>query len=175
MKLEKIYAHTDLVRNNQESLDDNFQRSTRKDGWLAALFVGSLIFGPEVIVNPAFPPFRFADVVILFLLFTRGLKSRFFYGGFIFSYRIRAFNFLLLALTFTVSVSIAFNVLSGRNPFFYKDLFYPIVFLRMILIATIASTFNFQVRQIRQFALGILLIGTISATLAFAQRAGFLG
>jgi len=169
------YAQQIPLTDEENSLDMGFQRSTRNDGWCATILLGSLIFGPEVIVDPSFPPFRFADIMILFLLFTRGIKAMRFYGGFLFSYRIRGFNFWILCLTLAVSFSMAVNVLSGHYPFFYKDLFIPVVFLRMILIASIASSFNFQTRQIRQFALGIILISTISVSLAFAQRAGLLG
>jgi O-antigen ligase len=76
----------------------------------------------------------------------------------------------MLALIFIMCFSTVINYATGRNPVFIKDLWTPISFIRMILIAAIMASFNFGEKQIKQFAKGVLIISLMSVILAFIQR-----
>jgi len=152
--------------------DDSF---CKNDGWWAAFLVFAIIFGPQTKTFAILPPIRFDDFVIVFLLAARWLKALRLYGGFLFSPRIRLYSFFMLALVILMSFSMAINVAIGRNPVLIKDLWTPISFIRMILIAAIAASFNFQRRQARQFVIGISLVSLLSVVLAFCQQNDIYG
>ena len=143
---------------------------TQNDGrWAFFLFLG-LIFGPEIVVSTALPPFRAADGIILLLLCFRFYRSSILYGGFVFSYRVRLFVVWMLLIVSLLVVSTGLNTVIGRYPFFYKDLFIPIVFLRMMLIAMITASFHWGPRQVHQFFRGLVLIACGCIFIAFAQK-----
>ena len=147
--------------------EEQHSQEGRNDGWWAAFLVFAIIFGPQTRAFAILPPIRFDDFVIVFLLAARWLKL---YGGFLFSPRIRPYSVSMLALIFIMCFSMVINYATGRNPVFIKDLWIPISFIRMILIAAIAASFNFQRRQVRQFIMGISFISLISVILAFAHQ-----
>jgi O-antigen ligase len=147
----------------------------RWDGWWAAFLVFSSIFGPQTGAFAVLPPVRFVDFVIVFMLLWRWVRSSRLYGGFILSPRIAMFTYFMLALTFVTVLSMGVNYAIGRNPFFVKDLYTPLTFIRMILIAAIAASFNFQEKQIRQLMKGILAVGAFSVIFAFFQKYDIFG
>ena len=77
-----------------------FEYIGRHDGWIASLLLFSIIFGLATSPGVALPPIRFVDFKIVFLLATRWLKSVRFYGGFVFSYRMRTFSVFETLLQF---------------------------------------------------------------------------
>jgi O-antigen ligase len=153
--------------------EDSLVNVGKYDGWLAFLLLFSLIFGPRTKPAGMLPPMRSADIIILLLVICRWIRSKQLYGGFIFSYRNRIFSWFMLALAFLLLFSTIINVAIGRYDFFIKDLYQPIVFIRMILIAAIAASLYFGERQVKQFAIGILIISLMSVVLAFIQRFRF--
>jgi len=153
--------------------EDSLVNVGKHDGWLAALLLFSLIFGPRAKPVGMLPPMRLADIIIILLLISRWIKSNQLYGGFVFSYRNRIFSWFMLALAFLLLFSTMINVAVGRYQFFIKDLYQPIVFIRMILIASITASFYFGETQVKQFAMGILIISLMSVVLAFIQRFRF--
>lgn len=150
--------------------EDSFGQVGKRDGWLAALLFFSLIFGPRTPARVLLPPMRFADVVIVCLVLSRWIKSTRLYGGFVFSYRNRLFSWFMLVMAFLLLFSTVINIAAGRYPFFIKDFYQPIVFIRMIFIAAIMASLNFGEKQIKQFAMGILIISLMSVILAFIQK-----
>jgi len=153
--------------------EDSLVNIGKHDGWLAFLLLFSLIFGPRTEPVGMLPPMRSADIIIILLAISRWIRSNQLYGGFLFSRRIRIFSWFMLALAFLLSFSTMINVAAGRYQFFIKDLYQPIVFIRMILIASIAASFYFGERQVKQFSMGIFIISLISVVLAFIQRFRF--
>jgi O-antigen ligase len=150
--------------------EEQHSQEGRNDGWWAAFLVFAIIFGPETKAFAVLPPIRFADFLIVFLLVPRWLKALRLYGGFLFSPRIRPYSVSMLALVFVMCFSMTINYATGRNPVLIKDLWTPISFIRMILIAAIMASFNFQRRQARQFIIGISLVSLLSVVLAFCQQ-----
>lgn len=153
--------------------EDRLVNVGKYDGWLAILLLFSLIFGPRTKSVGMLPPMRSADIIIILLVISRWIRSNQLYGGFVFSYRNRIFSWFMLALTFLLLFSTMINVATGRYQFFIKDLYQPIVFIRMILIASITASFYFGERQVKQFAMGIFIISLMSVVLAFIQRYRF--
>jgi O-antigen ligase len=150
--------------------EEQHSQEGRNDGWWAAFLVFAIIFGPQTRAFATLPPVRFDDFVIVFLLAARWMKTSRLYGGFLFSPRIRTYPVFMLTLVVIMCFSMAINYATGRNPVFIKDLWIPISFIRMILIAAIAASFNFQRRQVRQFIIGIFLVSLLSLVLAFSQQ-----
>jgi O-antigen ligase len=103
-------------------------------------------------------------------MISRWIKSKRLYGKFLFSHRSRTFSWLMLGLAITLVVSTLLNIAAGRYGFFVKDLYQPIVFFRMIIIAAIMASFNFGEKQVKQFVVIILIISLMSALLAFLQK-----
>jgi O-antigen ligase len=153
--------------------EDSFVNLGKYDGWLAVLLLFSLIFGPRTKPMGMLPPIRSADIIIILLAISRWIRSNQLYGGFVFSYRNRIFSWFMLALAFLLLFSTMINVAVGRFQFFIKDLYQPIVFIRMILIASIAASLYFGEKQVKQFSMGIIIISLISILLAFIQRFRF--
>jgi O-antigen ligase len=85
------------------------------------------------------------------------------------------FTYFILALTIMTVLSMGVNYATGRNPFFIKDFYTPLAFIRMILIAAIAASFNFQDRQLRQLMIGVLAISFLSVVFAFFQKYDIFG
>lgn len=141
-----------------------------KDGWVAVLLLGTVLFGPMTSPGASLPPVRAADILILLLLFWAWGKGARRYGGFMFSSRIRVFSISMLLLAILITLSTMFSVVSGRFVLSIKDLYYPIVHIRMILIASIMASLSLQDRELRQFATGFLFLCIVGATLAFVQR-----
>ncbi len=164
------YIDTDLAEEAGYFEEDMTERITRRDGWIAALLLGAVIFGPRTHPGSALPPMRFVDLILLFLVMTRWLKAKRLYGGFWFSYRIKTFSIFMPFLAFVVLASTFLNVFNGRNPLIVQDLYSPIVILRMVLIAAITASFNLQEKQVRQFAKGFLVISSLVAALALVQK-----
>lgn len=164
------YTGDDLLEPDAVYEEDSFAQVGRHDGWLATLLLFSLIFGPRTPARALLPPFRFADIIIVSLLLSRWLKSLRLYGGFLFSPRNRIFGVFMLIIAFLLLFSTTINVAAGRYPFFIKDFYQPIVFIRMIFIAAIMASFNFGEKQIKQFSRGILIISLMSVILAFIQK-----
>jgi len=150
--------------------EDSFGQVGKRDGWLAALLFFSLIFGPRTPARVLLPPMRFADIVIVLLVLSRWIKSTRLYGGFVFSYRNRLFSRFMLVIALLLLFSTMINVAAGRYPFFIKDFYQPIVFIRMIFIAAIMASLNFGEKQIKQLATGLLIISLMSTVLAFIQK-----
>ncbi len=140
------------------------------DGWLAALLIASLIFGPRSSPGASLPPIRFSDFVILFLLITRWSKAVRLYGGMFFSSRIRPFSVPILVLMVNLVFATALAMVSGRYIFIIKDFFPPIVLLRMITIAAIMASLSLGERQVRQMAVGIIFLSVLVVILAFCQK-----
>lgn len=153
--------------------EDSLVNVGKYDGWLAFILLFSLIFGPRTGPLGNLPPMRSADIIIILLAISRWIRSRQLYGSFVFSYRNRVFSWFMLALAFLLLFSTMINVAVGRYPFFIKDLYQPIVFIRMILIASIAASFYFGERQVKQFLKGIIIISLMFVVLAFFQRFRF--
>jgi O-antigen ligase len=152
-----------------------FEHSTRRDGFWAALLIGMIIFGPIFILPGNLPPLRVVDILIVFLWVVRAFKTKRIFGGFVFSPRVRLFSGFMVAMTGVLIFSMSVNIMTGRNEFFFKDLFYPLIFIRMIIIASIAASFNIGERQLRQFGVGILAVAVLSVLLAYGQRSGRFG
>jgi len=164
------YTGDDLLEPDAVYEEDSFAQVGRHDGWLAILLLFSLIFGPQTPARALLPPFRFADIIIVWLVLSRWIKSSRLYGGFVFSYRNRIFGWFMLVMALLLLFSTTINTISGRYPFFIKDFYHPIVFIRMIFIAAIMASFYFGEKQIKQFAMGILIISLMSVILAFIQK-----
>ena len=147
-----------------------FEHATRHDGWWAVFLIFALIYGPNTARHAILPPFRSADAVILLLMALRWSKSTRFYGGFLLSYRARLFTFLMLGFTGIMVFSMVANVLTGRMSFMIKDIYTPIVYIRMVIIAAIGASFNFQEHQIKQLFKGMIGISLITVVLAYCQR-----
>lgn len=167
------YDHTQIQQPAYSSYPA--ERSTRNDGLWAAFLVGSILLGPTIIVSSSLPPLRFADVIVLLMLLFRWGKSQRLYGGMFFSSRIRILTIFMLTIVVTMLVSMALGVATGYSQLYHRDLFYPIVFIRMIVIAAIAATFYFDERQVKHFFFGLLLLSIISVLLAFGQKYRFFG
>lgn len=162
----------------QEMLDmqeATFAYATRNDGRWAAFFLWAIVFSPTILLPGNLPPFRPVDILILLLWPIRAIKTRHIYGSFFFSPRIRLFSLFIFGMTGVMIFSMAINVATGRNPFFVKDLFIPIVFIRMVIIAAITASFNIREKQIRQFYIGLLVIIALSVILAYGQKTGRFG
>jgi len=172
-------AVTDYACDYDEELmlaeQEAFEYRTRNDGFWAALLLGLIIFGPTFVLPAPLPPFRVVDVLILLLWPMRVIKTGRFYGSFLFSAKIRLFSLFILAMTGVLIFSMAVNIMTGRNLFFFKDLFYPLIFIRMIIIASITASLNLRRRQLRQLAAGILLLAVLSIVLAYGQKSGRFG
>jgi O-antigen ligase len=67
------------------------------------------------------------------------------------------------------------NIALGRYMFYYGDMYYPIIFVRMMLIAAIAASFYFGPDQVRQFFKGLVLLSLTTAALAIAQKLKLFG
>lgn len=144
---------------------------TPNDGKIAAFLLFLLVFGPDIIITRSLPPFRVVDIVILILLLSRFEKSHYLHSGFIFSKRSRIVTSHLAIFTFTVLLSFGVNTMVlNRYPFFYKDLFTPIVFIRMMLIAAVFGSFSMGERHIKHLIFGVLLISFLMAAVAFGQK-----
>jgi O-antigen ligase len=169
------YMAEDMPENEQYFTTDYSESEGRNDGWWVAFLVFAIIFGPQTRAFAALPPIRFDDFVIVFLLVARWMKTSRLYGDFLFSPRIRPYSVSMLVLIFIMCFSMTMNYATGRNPVFIKDLWIPVSFIRMILIAAIAASFNFQRRQARQFIMGISLISLLSVVLAFSQQNDIYG
>lgn len=167
------YAEDGLLEPDAIYEGDSFAEIGKRDGWLAVLLLFSLIFGPRTAPSALLPPFRFSDVVIVCLVLNQWLKAKRFYGRFVFSYRNRPFSWFMLLMAFLLLFSTMINIATGRIPFFIKDFYQPIVFIRMIFIAAIMASFIFGEKQIKQFVTGILIISLMSVILAFIQRFRF--
>lgn len=89
-----------------------------------------------------------------------------------FSYRVRLFTLFILVITLEICFSTMVSVVIGRLEFFYKDLFIPIVFIRMAIIAAIAASFVLEERQINQILKGTIILSFLSVLLAFGQKMG---
>lgn len=172
MSYEAVTKYTEdgLVEPEAIYEEDSFAPVGKRDGWLAALLLFSLIFGPRAAPLGLLPPMRFADIIILFLLVSRWIKSSRLYGGFVFSYRNRIFSRFMLIMAFVSLFSTMINIAGGRYSLFIKDFYPPIVFIRMIFIAAIMASFNFGEKQIKQLATGLLIISLMSIILAFIQK-----
>lgn len=164
------YAEDGLLEPDAIYKEDSFAEVGKRDGWLAALLLFSLIFGPRTAPLGLLPPMRSADIIIVCLVLSRWIKSTRLYGGFVFSYRNRLFSWFMLVMTFLLLFSTVINITAGRYQFFIKDFYQPIVFIRMIFIAAIMASFYFGEKQVKQFAMGILIISLMSVILAFIQR-----
>lgn len=164
------YAEDALLEPDAIYEEDSFAEVGKRDGWLAALLLFSLIFGPRAAPRGLLPPFRFADIIIVLLVLSRWIKSTRLYGGFVFSYRNRLFSRFMLVMAFVLLFSTMINIAAGRYAFFIKDFYQPIVFIRMILIAAIMASFYFGEKQVKQLAKGILIISLMSVILAFIQK-----
>ena len=169
------YVPQTYSTDEQYLITDYAESVGKRDGWWAAFLVFASIFGPQTEASAILPPIRFVDFVIVFLLMHRWLKSSRLYGGFLLSPRIVMFTCFMLGLTFVTVLSMGVNYATGRNPFFVKDLYTPLVFIRMILIATIAASFNFQEKQLRQLMKGVLAIAAFSVIFAFFQKYDIFG
>lgn len=172
MSYEAVTKYTEDGLVNPEAIyeEDSFAPVGKRDGWLATLLLFSLIFGPRAAPLALLPPMRFADIIIILLLVSRWIKSSRLYGGFVFSYRNRIFSRFMLIMAFVLLFSTIINIVGGRYPFFIKDFYPPIVFIRMIFIAAIMASFNFGEKQIKQLATGLLIISLMSVILAFIQK-----
>ncbi|MDH4238383.1 MAG: O-antigen ligase family protein [Phycisphaerae bacterium] len=170
---ETEYMEEDFLEPDAIYEEESLVNVGKYDGWLAVLLLFSLIFGPRTKPVGMLPPMRSADIIIILLVISRWIRSKQLYGGFVFSYRNRIFSWFMLALAFLLLFSTMINVAVGRYPFFIKDLYQPIVFIRMILIASIAASFYFGDRQVKQFSMGIIIISLMSVVLAFFQRFRF--
>jgi len=170
---EAEYAEDGLLEPDAIYGEDRFAEVVKRDGWLAALLLFSLIFGPRTAARALLPPMRFSDIIIFYLVLSRWLKSNRLYGGFVFSYRNRLFGWFMIVMAFLLLFSTAINITAGRYQFFIKDFYQPIVFIRMIFIAAIMASFYFGEKQVKQFTVGILIISLMSVILAFIQRFGY--
>ena len=164
------YSRIDLTEAGEYGEADLVHHITRRDGWVAALLLAVVIFGPRTAAGDLLPPMRMVDLVLVILLVVRWFKARRIYGGFLLSYRIRVLAVLMSLLALILLVSIAFNIMRGRNVFYVKDFYSPIVILRMMLIAAVAASFNIQEIQARQFAKGIVIVSFLVVALAVAQK-----
>jgi O-antigen ligase len=96
--------------------------------------------------------------------------------SYFFSERSRIVVIHLLLLTFTLIFSYCVNaIVLNRYPFFYKDLFTPIVFVRNIIIASIISNLFFNNTDLKQFITIIFIISILIALLAFGQKYKLFG
>jgi O-antigen ligase len=164
------YAEDGLLKPDAIYEEASFAEVGKRDGWLAALLLFSLIFGPRTAPLGLLPPVRFADIIIVCLVLSRWIKSNWLYGGFVFSYRNRLFSWFMLAMTFLLLFSTMINIAAGRYQFFIKDFYQPVVFIRMIFVAAITASFYFGEKQVKQFAKGVLIISLMSVILAFIQK-----
>lgn len=142
----------------------------KNDGWWTALLLLCLVFGPRTSPGSALPPMRFTDFVIAFMLIGRWRKTRAFYGGFLFSRRIRIYSGFMFALAGLLLFSTFINVSIGTYSFFIKDLYIPFKFLRSVLIAAITATFTFGPKQTKQLVKGILFVTLLASVLSFVQK-----
>jgi len=142
----------------------------RYDGWMAAFLLWMLVFGPSTAPSPSLPPIRSVDFLILILLISRWLKTSQLHGGFIFSRRMRAFSLPILWIALIGTIATAAQVASGQYIFFLKDYFQPIAMVRMVIIAAIMGSYDFNERHIQQFMKGLLIVSIATAALALVQR-----
>lgn len=142
----------------------------KRDGWIAVILLASIIFGPRTDAGASLPPMRFSDIIIFFLIISRWIKTRKLYGGFVFSRRIKLFSVFMVSLAGVLFFSTFVNAANGRYPFFIKDYFITLVFIRGILVAAIVASLHFSEKQIRQFVTGILVLTSLAAVLSFVQK-----
>ena len=166
------YEQNELLQPDYAAQEEISFQADKNGGWWITFLLGSILFGPVIVVSRTLPPFRLDDLVILLMLAIRWNKSRYLHGGFMFSYRVRLFTLFILAITLEICFSTMVSVLIGRFQFFYKDLFIPIVFIRMAIIAAIAASFVLEERQINQILKGTIILSLLSVLLAFAQKMG---
>lgn len=166
------YEQDDLLQLDYAVQEEASFQEDRNGGWWITFLLGSILLGPVIVVSKALPPFRFSDVVILLMLVTRWGKSRHLHGGFLFSYRVKLFTMFILALISIVCFSGTVSLAIGRYAFFYKDLFVPVVFFQMALIAAITASFVLEERQINQIFKGTVILSLLSILLAFGQKSG---
>ncbi|MDD5326965.1 MAG: O-antigen ligase family protein [Phycisphaerae bacterium] len=166
------YEQDGLLQPDYAFQEEGFVQTDKNGGWWVIFLLGSTLFGPLIVVSRALPPFRFADVAILLMLFTRVFKSYQLHGGFMFSYRVRLFSGFMFAMAMVLYFSMMVNLAIGRFDFFYKDLWIPLTFIRMALIAAIAASFVLEQRQINQILKGTIILSLLSILLAFGQRSG---
>lgn len=145
-------------------------RAGRYDGWMAAFLLWMLVFGPSTAPSPSLPPIRSVDFLILILLIARWMKTSQLHGGFIFSRRMRAFSVPILWIALIGTIATAAQVASGQYIFFLKDYFQPIAMVRMVIIAAIMGSYDFDERHIQQFMKGFLITSMATAVLALVQR-----
>jgi hypothetical protein len=152
------YEQEELAQQNYPIQEENLVQTDTNGGWWITFLLGSMLFGPVMVISRALPPFRFADIVILLMLFTRMSKSYRLHGGFLLSFRVRLFTLFMLAMVLMLYFSMLVNLSIGQLVFYYKDLWIPIVFFRMALIAAIAASFVLEERQINQIFKGIMIL-----------------
>lgn len=153
----------------------DYEYRTRNDGWMLSFMFFSIAFGPELRIGAANFPVRFVDFVILFFFLKRWMNLRSFYGGLLFSARVKLFSGFIFTLTFLMLVSLGINTAVGATPFVIRDFFWPIIFVRMTLIAAITGSANFGPHQVRQFGIGLLVISLLNILLAMDQKFGLFG
>ncbi|MFA6175933.1 MAG: O-antigen ligase family protein, partial [Phycisphaerae bacterium] len=147
--------------------DDSF---CKNDGWWVAFLLMCIVFGPHTAPGSALPPMRLSDFVIFFMLIIRWWKTYTFYGGVIFSPRIRLFSVFMFILAGTLTFSTILGTIGGRYPFYIKNFFIPLVFIQGAVIAAITATFTFGPNQAMQLAKGLLFMSVIASVFSFVQR-----
>lgn len=147
--------------------DDSFYKN---DGWWASFLLLCIVFGPRTSPGSALPPMRFSDFIIAFMFMWRLWKTRHIFRGFLFSMRVRILSVFMLMLSGVLMFSTVVNTLSGRYPFFIKDYFIPLIFIRNSVIAAIVASFTFGPKQTRQFVKGILFTALLASAFSFIQR-----
>ncbi|MBN1818391.1 MAG: O-antigen ligase family protein [Sedimentisphaerales bacterium] len=165
MNEQEVYSQDELLQWQQYR-----DVACRNDGWWAAFFLFAVLFGPMTPATASLPPFRFADFLILFLLFFRWTRAYRFCGGYLFSNKIRFATSLLFILSGLLLFSTLLGLSIAGRTFFVKDLYASIAIVRMALIAAIVASFQMGPRQIRQFALGIVVLAFLTILLAFMQK-----
>lgn len=167
---ETEYAEDGLLEPDAIYEEDSFAEVGKRDGWLAVLLLFSVIFGPRAPRESFLSPLRFSDVVIVLLVLSRWLKAKRFYGGFVFTRRVRVFSVSILILTALLVFSTMVSVASGKYGMEAGVFYRPVMFVRMVFVAAIMASFIFGERQIKQFVTGILIISLMSVILAFIQK-----
>ncbi|MHC4460446.1 MAG: O-antigen ligase family protein [Planctomycetota bacterium] len=166
---ETEYADDGLLEPDVIYDEDNFAEVGGHDGWLAALLLFSIIFGPRAPNTSILSPLQFVDVVVVLWVLCRWSKSLRLHGGFPFSRRIRIFSVYILILTGVLLFSTMVKIVEGEYSLVKGAFYMPLIFIRMIFIAAIMASFCFGEKQVKQFAKGILIISIMSVTLAFIQ------
>ncbi|MBI9015960.1 MAG: O-antigen ligase family protein [Phycisphaerae bacterium] len=159
-----------MLDNTFLSYDDPvYENKIKHDGFWAALLLGMLFFGPRSTPTMSLPPFRVVDFIIVYLFFSRLYLGRY-QNGFIFSSANKVFSILMLLLTFVLVISTFINVAIGKIPFFLKDFNLAVSFVRAVVIASVASSFVWKDKQVRQFAFWIMSWVFLAGLLAFVQK-----